>query len=105
MPTAEQYREAATQMSRLAELEQEEEEAKENVQQELDIELKFDFGEVLSEYDEINKISNRYNVNASKARDMLNSFPKEYTVEDNSIPDLIKTMRKTRRELKGEQRD
>jgi hypothetical protein len=50
MPTAEQYREAATQMSRLAELEQEEEEAKENVQQELDIELKFDFGEVLSEY-------------------------------------------------------
>tara|TARA_A100001201_G_C4082237_1_gene199341 strand:- start:206 stop:1570 length:1365 start_codon:yes stop_codon:yes gene_type:complete len=105
MPTAEQYREAATQMSRLAELEQEEEEAKENVQQELDIELKFDFGEVLSEYDEINKISNRYNINASKARDMLNSFPKEYTVEDNSIPDLIKTMRKTRRELKGEQRD
>jgi len=105
MPTAEQYREASTQMSRLAELEQEEEEAKESVQQELDIELKFDFGEVLSEYDEINKISNTYNVNASKARDMLNSFPKEYTVEDNSIPDLIKTMRKTRRELKGEQRD
>jgi len=105
MVTAEQYREAATQMERLAELEEEESQTKEEVERELDITLKFTVGEVLSEYDEINKISDMYNINASEARNMLDNFPKEYVVEDKTIPDLIKTMRKSRRKLQGEHRE
>jgi len=105
MVTSEQYRQAATQMERLAELEDEEENTKDLVERELDIELKFSVGEVLSEYDEINKISNMYSINASQARNMLDVFPKEYVVEDKTIPDLIKTMRKSRRKLKGEHRE
>ena len=62
MATAEQYRQASTQMDRLAELKDEEEEAMEEVQQELDIELKglFSYGEVLSELDEIAKVKFSY---------------------------------------------
>jgi hypothetical protein len=107
MATAEQYRQASTQMDRLAELKDEEEEAMEEVQQELDIELKglFSYGEVLSELDEIAKVSNAYKINGSQARDMLNSYPKEYLVQDQTIPEIIKTMRNNRRNLKGEYRD
>ena len=107
MATAEQYRQASTQMDRLAELKDEEEEAMEEVQQELDIELKglFSYGEVLSELDEIAKVSNTYKINGSQARDMLNLYPKEYLVQDQTVPEIIKTMRNNRRNLKGEYRD
>ena len=111
MPTAQQYRESANQMNRLAELEEEEQQAKETVEEELDIDLDtklasvLSTGSVLSELEEINKISETYKINATDARKMLNSFPKEYTVNDKNIPDLIKQMRKSRRVLKGEQRE
>ena len=111
MPTAQQYRESANQMNRLAELEEEEQQAKETVEEELDIDLDtklasvISTGSVLSELEEINKISEAYKINATDARKMLNNFPKEYTVNDKNIPDLIKQMRKSRRVLKGEQRE
>ena len=107
MPTAQQYRESANQMNRLAELEEEEQQAKETVEEELDIDLDtklasvLSTGSVLSELEEINKISETYKINATDARKMLNNFPKEYTVNDKNIPDLIKQMRKSRRVLKG----
>ena len=111
MPTAQQYRESANQMNRLAELEEEEQQAKETVEEELDVDLDtklasvLSTGSVLSELEEINKISETYKINATDARKMLNVFPKEYTVNDKNIPDLIKQMRKSRRALKGEQRE
>ena len=113
MPTAEQYEQAIPQMQRLAELERESEQAKESVEEELDIELEDDTklagilstGNIMSEFEEINKISDFYKINASKARAMLDEFPPEYVVEDRTVPDLIKTMRQTRRGLKGEHRE
>ena len=104
---ADKYRQAAQQMQRLAELDEEEAEMKDSVQRELGIELKFIFAEspVLSEHEEINKISEVYGLNATQARKELNAFPDKYVIQEQSIPDLVKKMRNARRKLKGNQRD
>ena len=65
----------------------------------------FDYGNVLSELEEINKLSNDLGINASDARKRLNNFPREYIVRDQTIPDLVKSLRNARRKLKGENRD
>ena len=89
---ADKYRQAAQQMERLAELDEEENEMKDSVQRELGIELKFIFAEspVLSEHEEISKISEVYGLNASQARKELNAFPDKYVIQEKSIPDLGK---------------
>ena len=104
---ADKYRQAASQMNRLADLDEEEEEMKDSIEQELDIEVKsfFTGSHVMSEYDEINKISTTYNLNATEAKKHIPVFPDTYVIQDKSIPDLIKKMRMSRRKLKGEQRD
>ena len=102
---ADKYRQAAQQMERLAELDEEEAEVKESVERELDTELKGMFTHVMAEHEEITKLSIERNINATEARKQLNSFPSEYMVQDQTIPDLVKKMRKARRELKGEQRE
>ena len=112
MPTAEQYDKASEQMSRLAELDREEKEAQSKVEEELEVEFEdvemkslLSNGRVLSELEEINKLSDTYKINATDAKKMLNNFPTEYIVNDKNIPDLIKQMRLSRRSLKGEHRD
>ncbi len=112
MPTAEQYDKASEQMSRLARLEREEKDAQSEVEEELDVEFEdvemkslLSNGRVLSELEEINKLSDTYKINATDAKKMLNNFPTEYIVNDKNIPDLIKQMRLSRRSLKGEHRD
>jgi len=112
MPTAEQYDKASEQMSRLAELDREEKEAQSEVEEELEVEFEdvemkslLSNGRVLSELEEINKLSDTYKINATDAKKMLNNFPTEYVVDDKNIPDLIKQMRLSRRSLKGEHRD
>ena len=102
---ADKYRQAAQQMERLAELDEEEAEVKESVERELDTELKGMLTHVMSEHEEITKLSIERNINATEARKQLNSFPSEYIVQEQTIPDLVKKMRKARRELKGEQRE
>ena len=104
---ADKYRQAAEQMERLADLDEEEEEMKDNIEQELDIEIKsfFSNSHIMSEYDEINKISTTYNLNATDAKKYIPVFPDTYVIQDKSIPELIKKMRMSRRKLKGEQRD
>ena len=104
---ADKYRQAATQMESLAELDEEEESMKDSIQRELGIELKHIFmgSAVLSEHEEITKISDLYGLNASQARSELNAFPEKYVMQDKSIPDLVKKMRNSRRKLKGSQRD
>ena len=104
---AEKYRQAAEQMERLAELDEEEEEVMNEAERQLGVELKsifFNQG-VLSEHEEIVKLSTHYNINASEARKQLNTFPDQYVVQEQSVPDLVRKMRKARRKLKGEQRE
>ena len=103
---ADKYREAALQMNRLAELDEEEAETKDSIEQQLDTELKslFSNTHVMSEHEEITKLSTAFNVNATDARKQLSSFPNEYIIQDHNIPDLVRKMRKSRRALKGEHR-
>jgi len=61
-------------------------------------------GYVLSEYEEIEHISKHYNINATDARKQL-TYPNEYNIDGQTIPDLVKKMRVARRELKGEQKE
>jgi len=100
---ADKYRQAAEQMERLAELDEEEAEVKDTVERELGTELKS--FHVMSEFEEISKLSQELKINATEARKRLTSFPNEYLVQDQTIPDLVKKMRKARRELKGNNRD
>ena len=44
-------------------------------------------------------------INASQARKYIVSFPDEYIIQEQTIPDLVTKMRKARRALKGEHRD
>tara|TARA_R100001463_G_scaffold88622_1_gene143376 strand:+ start:835 stop:2445 length:1611 start_codon:yes stop_codon:yes gene_type:complete len=100
---ADKYREAAQQMNRLAELDEEEEETKDSIETQLDTELK-SVSHVMSEHEEITKLASTLNINSTEARKQLSVFPDQYLVEEHSIPDLIRKMRKSRRALKGEQR-
>ena len=104
---ADKYRQAAEQMERLAELDEEEENMKDSVSSELGISLKYVFTDspVLSEHEEIVKLSEIYELNASQARERLGTFPDQYIIQDKSIPDLVRKMRKARRILKGEPRN
>jgi len=103
---ADKYRQAARQMNRLAELDEEESEVKDSIEEQLDTELKSIFSNsyVMSEHEEITKLSSQFNVNATDARKMLNEFPNEYIIQEHTVPDLVRKMRKARRALKGEQR-
>jgi len=103
---ADKYRQAAEQMNRLADLDEEEESVKDSIEEQLDTELKSIFSNsyVMSEHEEIVKLSNSFNINASDARKRLTQFPNEYIVQEHTIPDLVRKMRKARRALKGEHR-
>jgi len=104
---ADKYRQAAQQMTRLAELDEEEAETKDSIEEQLDTELKSIFSNtyVMSEHEEITKLSSTFNVNATDARKQLSSFPNEYIIQEHTIPDLVRKMRKSRRALKGEHRN
>ena len=103
---ADKYRQAATQMERLAELDDEEAEVKDEVETQLDTKLAsiFTNSHVMSEHEEITKLSASLNINATDARKQLTNFPDQYLIQEHSIPDFIRKMRKSRRVLKGEQR-
>ena len=59
---------------------------------------------ILSEHEEITKLADHLNINATEARKQLDNFPNEYLVQEYTIPDIVRKMRKARRALKGEQR-
>jgi hypothetical protein len=109
---ADKYREASTQMNRLAELDDEEAQVKDGVEEQLDVTFKdkqlkgmFFSPYIMSEHEEITKLSTSLNINATEARKQLNVFPKEYRIEEQSIPDIVRKMRKSRREVKGSHRN
>ena len=96
---ADKYRQAARQMNRLAELDEEEAEVKDSIEEQLDTELKSIFSNsyVMSEHEEITKLSSQFNIYATDARKMLNGFPNEYVIQEHTVPDLVRKMRKARR--------
>ena len=59
---------------------------------------------IMSDYEAVNLLSKNLNINASDARKQLSSFPAEYSIDGENIPDLVKKMRKARRQLKGAKR-
>jgi hypothetical protein len=92
---------------KIEELEDLREEKKPVVQALSDLGIKIDKGisdYVMSDYEAVNTLSKNLNINASEARKQLSSFPNEYVVDGENIPDLVKKMRKARRKLKGEDR-
>ena len=92
---------------KIEELEELREEKKPVVQALSDLGIELDKGisdYVMSDYEAVNTLSKNLNINASEARKQLSSFPTEYVVDGENIPDLVKKMRKARRKLKGEDR-
>ncbi len=60
---------------------------------------------VKSEYEIVRDLSKTYKINATEAIKAILDFPPSYKIYNHTIPDVIKTMRKERRNLKGEYRD
>ena len=107
MATAEEMRGASDNLQELARISEKEKDLKEELSETIGDEVKLSFlntGHVLSEYEEIQQISKNLNINLTDARKQL-TYPNEYVIDGQSIPDLVKKMRLARRELKGEQKD
>ena len=106
MATPDEKREAAERLMQVADLEEEAENAKTEIEASLDIKLtSFIQGlNIVDESEAITKISQEFRINASQARKHLDIFPDKYLVQDQYVPDIIKSMRKARRKLKGEHR-
>jgi|TARA_R100000479_G_scaffold69973_1_gene33592 hypothetical protein len=104
MVSADEYDEAAERMKRLAELEREKEEEVTQVESDLNIKLTGVSDYVMSDYEAVTTLSKNLNINATDARKRLSTFPSEYVVDGQNIPDLVRKMRKARRKLKGDSR-
>ncbi len=104
MVEAQKLIEAKPLIEQLEELDQEEKEIIAQVEGDLKLASFFGFTHVMSEVEQIQKLSNELNLNATDARKKIDFFPKEYIVQDQTVPDLVRKMRKSRRKLKGEQR-
>ena len=105
MPTAEEYEEGSRNMARLAELQREQDETKDEIEEALGTKLASVNDYIMSDYEAVNLLSKNLNINASDARKQLSSFPSQYSIDGENIPDLVRKMRKARRKLKGEQRE
>lgn len=101
---AEELKETSQQFEELSQLAEQEEELVQDIENE-EIKEILNKGYVMSEDEELAIICKEFQINRSEARKMLGSFPKEFTIQEQSIPELVKKMRNTRRSLKGEQRD
>lgn len=104
MVEAQKLIEAKPLIEQLEELDQEEKEIIAQVEGDLKLASFFSFTHVMSEVEQIQKLSNELSLNATDARKKIDFFPKEYIVQDQTVPDLVRKMRKSRRKLKGEQR-
>jgi len=102
MVKLEQLEEAEDAIGELKVLGEQQEEAKGRLEDSLKSVLP-DF--IMSDYEAVTNLSKNLNINKDEARVRLFNFPKEYTVDGQSIPDLVKKMRKARRQMKGENRD
>ena len=104
MATPEELREASQRLEQVAELEEEAnndlEEAKKLIGDEIQLSLRNNLS-ISSEHEVVAKVCNQYNINASQAKKHIETFPKTYELYGQTIPDVVKAMRKERRNLKG----
>ena len=98
--TPDEKRKVADEMNELAQLEENARQQQENVEDQMKLASLFGTTYVMSEYEQIELVSKTYNINASEAKKALGSFPKEYMVDEQTIPDLVRKMRMARRKLK-----
>ena len=106
MATPDEKREAAQRLEQVADLEEEAKDAQSEIEEALNVTLDDFIGKfsIIDESEAITKICQEFKMNASQARRHLDMFPNKYLVQEQYVPDIIKTMRKTRRKLKGESR-
>ena len=102
--TPDEKRKVADEMEELAELEENARAKEAELNEQITLSDLFNTTHVMSEYEQIELVSKTYNMNATDARKALGSFPKEYMVDEQTIPDLVRKMRMARRKLKGEQK-
>ena len=100
----EQLEEGAEEMRRLAEITREKDESSRKVEEVFGDKRASINDYVMSDYEAITTLSKNLNINATEARKQLTSFPNQYVVDGENIPDLVKKMRRARRQLKGEDR-
>jgi len=103
--TIDEIDQAEEQFGRLKELSLLEEDIIEGLPEDIEISKLLSTDYVMSEVEELSLISKKYSINATDARKMLDIFPKEYIIHDQTIPELVKKMRNNRRELKGTLRE
>ena len=96
----ERKKEALEQLTRI---EQEKVEVKENLDRD-NIELSewLSSQNIDDEHIVLKNLSIKFNMNLSDAKKSLESFPIEYIVQDKTVPDIVKDLRKYKRTLKGE---
>ena len=84
----------------LADLKDEEEEIKD----ELEPQKWISTLPLMSDYEAAMNVSKKFNINVTKAKSQLNSFPKEYKIQEKTIPNIVKELKKHRRKLKGQEK-
>ena len=57
-----------------------------------------------SDEDIAKNLSLEFNINLTEAKKQLETFPNEYTIQEKSVPQIVKELRMYRRTLKGENR-
>ena len=92
-------REEAQRVSELAELKDREQEIKDQLET---VDKWVSTLPLMSDYEVAMSVSKKYNMNITEAKSQLDSFPKQYTIENKSIPEVVKDLKKHRRKLKGD---
>ena len=59
---------------------------------------------IMSDYEVAMSVSKKFNINVTEAKSQLDAFPKQYTVNNKTIPEIVKELKKHRRTLKGEEK-
>ena len=57
---------------------------------------------IMDDYEVAMSVSKKYNINVTKAKSQLDTFPKEYRIKEKNIPKMVKELKKHRRTLKGQ---
>ena len=57
------------------------------------------------EHNIIKDFSKNFSVNLSDAKKSFDNFPKQYIIDDKEIPEVVKSLRKYRRTLKGDDKE
>ena len=100
MPTSQELSEASDQLEVIAEAQEEAENDLDNLTES----LRKNFV-IRSEHEIVSDVCKEYKINATQAKKMIEAFPPKYTFYEQNIPDVIKTLRKERRGLKGDSRE